>query len=139
MNIENLDIVHKYILIKYVFFMSRRSNHEVWGEKTRNVQKLAIKFHEDWTKIVDFLLMADFERVSFFFSSEFTNSADLNSVTHFWSQNHTIQAFTVCLYHRYLDVLMLRKCSEKSLLEEQKSTLACSIIYFTLEKKFLPK
>ena len=29
------------------------------------------KFHEDWTKIVDFLLMADFERVSFF-SSDFS-------------------------------------------------------------------
>ena len=41
--------------------------HETLGKLLPHEVIISTNFHEDWTKIVDFSLMADFERVSFFF------------------------------------------------------------------------
>ena len=67
------DTFKNWPLIKNLQFLS--NPHETWWKLSSHEVIIFTKFHEDRTKIVDFLLMANFWKCPVFFAPDFTWSA----------------------------------------------------------------
>ena len=63
--------------------------HETWSKLLPHDMNIFTKFHEEWTKIVDFLSMADFERVLVFFSSDFIYKSSISKLHNCSYHNNT--------------------------------------------------
>ena len=74
--------------------------NETWWKLLAHEEIIFNKFHEDWTKIVDFLLMAKFWTCLVFFTQ---------TLCLLFSQLRKLQEFPVIHYHLLLQLLQYRE------------------------------